>query len=819
MANNEKLAIGIKDEDNVLYRFIPPAASDSNVGGIKASPKTTQTQEVKIDPTTNRLYVDDPTDDIANVTGNLTNLHTTNKQNLVGAINEVNDAQTNIKRRLDKENSDTKESINSVGELNCFNILRVFCNYSTVTTNGVEYKWDGDTCTVNGTSTGVASCNLFFNENVIPASIKIGKTYRVINEQNSSSVGVRIGVHNGTSWTWTDIARNKETEFTFPENTHGVAIRLWISSAGTTVNNYKVKFVVISGATNSEIINMINSSEDKSKCTEYKLAELAKLNCSDILQLFGNFSEVTKNGITYKWDGDTCTVNGVSTGISINDLYYNESSLPSSIEKGKTYRVINEQETGLVGARIGIFNGLTWDWTEITRNQETMFVVPDNAVGMIVRLQVGSAEVAANNHKVRFRIINSRTNAELEKDVSATKNDLYTIYSDYELGTFNGTTGVNGTSTTRIRTKHLIDVQAISTIRIRISGQYTLGAYDQYLNFLGSTGFISNELTRNSITELYPDVKYVKIAYKRANNSECDVDDYITYGMDIVICRHPIENWVANTSGKYYGEKIVIKENPISYEKKFKLSLLGGGQGGAIYNNKLVWGNSAGAVNIRDIVTGEEKTVSIGNSTTSPHMNVVFFEKNIRSGLSYPYLYTNAYNNLNLPKGTCYAYSISDDLNLTLEQTISIGFTDDEIWTDGDSDIRPYGNFIMNTDTGALWVYTLLDTHNVTRFFRFKKPSATETSIILNKSDIVETFDVPYFNTIQDNCYFNNKIYILSGSSNNAYLHVIDLTQRTEVSTVNLSEIGWRFEPEMIDIYNGHLFIGNAEKELYEFFV
>lgn len=100
MANNEKLAIGIKDEDNVLYRFIPPAASDSNVGGIKASPKTTQTQEVKVDPTTNRLYVDDPTDDIANVTGNLTNLHTTNKQNLVSAINEVNDSQTNIKEDL-----------------------------------------------------------------------------------------------------------------------------------------------------------------------------------------------------------------------------------------------------------------------------------------------------------------------------------------------------------------------------------------------------------------------------------------------------------------------------------------------------------------------------------------------------------------------------------------------------------------------------------------------------------------------------------------------------------------------------------------------
>lgn len=100
MANNEKLAIGIKDEDNVLYRFIPPVASDSNVGGIKASPKTTQTQEVKIDPTTNRLYVDDPTDDIVNITGDLTNLHTTNKQNLASAINEVNDSQIGIKKDL-----------------------------------------------------------------------------------------------------------------------------------------------------------------------------------------------------------------------------------------------------------------------------------------------------------------------------------------------------------------------------------------------------------------------------------------------------------------------------------------------------------------------------------------------------------------------------------------------------------------------------------------------------------------------------------------------------------------------------------------------
>lgn len=59
-------AKGLRCKNGDMLIFTPPIATDSCVGGIRAKERTTETQEIVIDPTTGRLYTVAP--EVANVT-------------------------------------------------------------------------------------------------------------------------------------------------------------------------------------------------------------------------------------------------------------------------------------------------------------------------------------------------------------------------------------------------------------------------------------------------------------------------------------------------------------------------------------------------------------------------------------------------------------------------------------------------------------------------------------------------------------------------------------------------------------------------------
>lgn len=58
----EKLAKGVRCVNGELYKFIPPVATETELGGIIAKAKTIEDKEVVIDNTTGKLYVDSAVD-------------------------------------------------------------------------------------------------------------------------------------------------------------------------------------------------------------------------------------------------------------------------------------------------------------------------------------------------------------------------------------------------------------------------------------------------------------------------------------------------------------------------------------------------------------------------------------------------------------------------------------------------------------------------------------------------------------------------------------------------------------------------------------
>lgn len=237
-------------------------------------------------------------------------------------------------------------------------------------------------------------------------------------------------------------------------------------------------------------------------------------------------------------------------------------------------------------------------------------------------------------------------------------------------------------------------------------------------------------------------------------------------------------------------------------------------QDSAIYGDKIITFSNDGTYKVVNL---NGKTLYSGSldqsDTIKPHANSVCFGTERYDGNdAFPLLYVNAYNNAGLPKGTCYVYRLKNDYSTTLLLTIQIGFTTDNIWSDG-NDIRPYGNFLVDTDNDKLYVYTMKDDIQKVRVFRFSLPTLSQGSAVtLATTDIEEYFDVDYLYIIQGGCYCNGKLYVSSGNdnsqANSSKLSVINLTTKTIESSIELSQ--FFAEPETVFVHNGRLYVGES---------
>lgn len=271
---------------------------------------------------------------------------------------------------------------------------------------------------------------------------------------------------------------------------------------------------------------------------------------------------------------------------------------------------------------------------------------------------------------------------------------------------------------------------------------------------------------------------------------------------------------ITKDSGKfnYTGEKVSLANSYTAISTGLNMA----GQDSAIASDgHIMTFTNNGYYQVLDI-SGQQlkaQTALDQQATIAPHSNCAFFgtEKYDEDDL-YPLVYTNAYNTAGLPKGAFYAYRLKNDLTTEFLQTIKIGFTEENIWTGGGTNVRPYGNFLMDTDNGKLYAYTMIDNLNVTRFFRFLMPELSDgATVTLQESDIEDYFDVPYFYYIQGGCYYKGKIYASCGfTADDCKLYVVDLTEKKATSIVPLG--GFVGEPETVFAYKDELYLSSGRK-------
>ena len=266
------------------------------------------------------------------------------------------------------------------------------------------------------------------------------------------------------------------------------------------------------------------------------------------------------------------------------------------------------------------------------------------------------------------------------------------------------------------------------------------------------------------------------------------------------------------------------------------------GQDGAIYGDCLFRFDTKGNCTVFS-VTEQKKLANFTLDKVDilkPHSNAVCFgAERADESDEFPLLYSNIYNNYakasDRLEGVCCVYRLTrngDSFETKLAQVIKIGFVENtDHWKSGGgiADVRPYGNFVVDTDNNKLYAFTMRDGEKVTRYFEFDLPALSDgifreeygiNVVTLEVSDIKARFDCEYSRYIQGACCHDGKIYSVEGFSdekNPPRMQIIDLAGKEQYAAIDLWNLGLRIEPEFVDFHNGTLYYLDASGEVYTF--
>ena len=276
-----------------------------------------------------------------------------------------------------------------------------------------------------------------------------------------------------------------------------------------------------------------------------------------------------------------------------------------------------------------------------------------------------------------------------------------------------------------------------------------------------------------------------------------------------------------------------------------RIANIRGGQDGAIFGKYLFRFTPRGEGHVYDLEAIEaapgESFLEIASFTLDraedicPHSNAVMFGKEYYApDDEFPLLYANIYNNYaktDRPlKGVCCVYRLQrddDSFKTTLVQLIEIGFVEDaSLWkrTPTEDGIRPYGNFVIDTERNLYHGFVMRDEEAGTRYFTFDLPKLSDGEIdpvfgvkkvVLKSQNIHKYFDCPPHYYIQGACCHGGKIYSVEGFKNTPALRVIDPEKGLQELAVHFPDHGLIDEAEFIDFYGDVCYYSDCQGYIY----
>jgi len=419
-----------------------------------------------------------------------------------------------------------------------------------------------------------------------------------------------------------------------------------------------------------------------------------------------------------------------------------------------------------------------------------------------------------------------------------------------EDGTIAAKNGEVGANKARFRTADFIPIESFDAITLAKGYKVTWFAYDSNKKYIGNgsntyptmptSGVWLPDgagITDEEILDWNKNVKYVRFAFCKTSGADISLESD-TKAADVKIYLSGYEIPAPTVySYKYKGESLGTT-NVATAMKEGAVSAL---QDGAAYGGYFFAFTGSGTCKVYST-----EDYSLVSSFTldkvklfKPHSNSVCFgSTKYKESDEFPLLYSNIYNNYGIDNkdmiGVCGVYRIVREGNTfksTLVQVIKVGFASDtELWASKNGDVRPYGNFVVDTDRNKLIAFTMRDADSSTRFFEFDIPALDEGTVdselkvkkvTLTKDDITDSFKVPYFKYLQGCTYYDGKIYSLEGftdsTQNPASMKIVDLKKKALATEIKLYKMGLTVEPEAAFVIDGELYYAEVSGNIYKF--
>ena len=141
--------------------------------------------------------------------------------------------------------------------------------------------------------------------------------------------------------------------------------------------------------------------------------QLYNYNAHDVFAGKVTKANGTHNGVIYTWNGNTCTITGSPSNMSVNTMIADKTALPSDVVPGKKYYVKATSNNAKASLRFIFYDSSNNTLSTLYIQQDTVITVPSAATKWLVQLFTAAALVPPATVTVTA-MLNCMTNEELE---------------------------------------------------------------------------------------------------------------------------------------------------------------------------------------------------------------------------------------------------------------------------------------------------------------------------------------------------------------------------------------------------------------------
>ena len=149
-----------------------------------------------------------------------------------GKISSINSDISDINSDISGVNTQVESIRNELKAENIFDYLNGVITKTSGSHNGITYNWNGDICSVSGTSTDV-SVNALFANAPLPNGLAAGKTYHVDYKTTNTDIELNFVWRTSASGTPSYLSVFGPQNITIPSGVTHMAVRLYVARGKT----------------------------------------------------------------------------------------------------------------------------------------------------------------------------------------------------------------------------------------------------------------------------------------------------------------------------------------------------------------------------------------------------------------------------------------------------------------------------------------------------------------------------------------------------------------------------------------------------------